>query len=1127
MVALVAVYAAAGFWGVPALLRWQLPKLAADRLERPASIGEVRFNPFTLRLQARDLRLAERDGSPLLAIGAIEADLQWRSLVDRAWTLRNLHIDAPQARLSIARDGRFNLGALVDTLQQHRDPAKDKEKDSALPRVVIAGFALTQGRIEWDDRQVDTHAVVAPVELHFDRLSTLPNDRDAWRLAADIAGGGRVRWAGEASLNPIHARGELVFDAIPLPTLSPYLKPYARAVVASGTLSATLPYEVAYGQGQLTAKLHGAKVAIANLAAGHTAGETRFASLREAQVLDVEADLVRREAVIGTIRLAGGELGLQRDAQGQWDIARLLVERQPPATPSPPTPWKVAVRQVQAEALALRVVDASAHPAVTFTAARIGGHLQLDAAQTAEALAFKMDGGSLLAEQLALAQPGRPPITLERLAVEQAAVDAASHRIEAGRIALEGGHVRVLRDAQGRLDLLAMLPSGTDAKTDAARPDKPKGPPWTARVAQVALSRVTLDVDDQALGVRTQLQDVALRLDGVESDLRKPVRVEGGLRVREGGQLALQGRLVPASRTLDAQVQLRQLAVAAAQPVLARYLRLKLATGTLSAQGRLEASMTEGQPVAVKYSGRAEVANLRLDEVDGKLFARWKLVAADRLVAGTRGLVIPELRVQAPEASLIIENDRSFNAARLLVRDQRKQPAPATPVAATRADPPFPVRIERLRLQDAKLDFVDLSLRPQFGARIESLGGVVTGLSNRAGSRSQVELDGRVGEFGLARVRGALAPFSPLDATDLNVVFRNVDMVPASPYAMKFAGYRIAEGRISLDLRYRVRDKKLEGDNKIVIDRLTLGERVDSPDALKLPLELAIAVLKDDQGRIDLGIPVTGDLSDPQFSYGAVIWKAFTNVLARVVTAPFRALAGIFGGGSGEKLEAIDFDPGSDRLLPPEREKLQHLAQVLSKREQLRLVVPAQFSEAADGAALRQRAVREEIVRRAGLKLAPGEAPGPVDVGDRKVRAAVRALFTERFGEAAWEQAKVAAETSRPRGEASGGAPASSGASAAPANDVPVWRRITNAVQGEPQVADAVGFYRGLVRKLEQEAPLPGDALARLGTQRAQAVAAALAQAGVDASRVSVAAPASVQAEPGKPVPLKLELAAR
>ena len=183
-----------------------------------------------------------------------------------------------------------------------------------------------------------------------------------------------------------------------------------------------------------------------------------------------------------------------------------------------------------------------------------------------------------------------------------------------------------------------------------------------------------------------------------------------------------------------------------------------------------------------------------------------------------------------------------------------------------------------MRFQNAKLDFTDLSLRPQFAAKIYELNGAINGLSSSRQSRSQVELDGRVDEFGLARIRGELNPFAPRNNTDINVVFRNVDMVPASPYTMKFAGYKVAEGKISLDLQYKIRDSKLEGDNKIVIDKLTLGERVDSPDAIKLPLQLAIAILKDSDGRIDLGLPVSGDLSDPQFSYGAIIWKAITNV---------------------------------------------------------------------------------------------------------------------------------------------------------------------------------------------------------------------------------------------------------
>jgi hypothetical protein len=217
--------------------------------------------------------------------------------------------------------------------------------------------------------------------------------------------------------------------------------------------------------------------------------------------------------------------------------------------------------------------------------------------------------------------------------------------------------------------------------------------------------------------------------------------------------------------------------------------------------------------------------------------------------------------------------------------------------------------MRRVRVQNAKLDFTDLSLRPQFAAKIYELNGVVTGLSSKRDARSQIELDGRVDEYGMARVRGQLNPFVLADNTDLNVVFKNVDMVSASPYSMKFAGYKIAEGKISLDLQYKVRNSQLEGNNQVVLDNLTLGERIDSPDALKLPLELALAILKDSNGRIDLGIPVSGNLNDPS-SAMARWWKALGNIMTKIVTSPFRALGSLFGV-SGESWKPSSSTPAA------------------------------------------------------------------------------------------------------------------------------------------------------------------------------------------------------------------------
>jgi hypothetical protein len=413
----------------------------------------------------------------------------------------------------------------------------------------------------------------------------------------------------------------------------------------------------------------------------------------------------------------------------------------------------------------------------------------------------------------------------------------------------------------------------------------------------------------------------------------------------------------------------------------------------------------------------------------------------------------------------------------------------------------------------------DLSLRPQFGAKIYELNGSITGLSSRRDTRSEVTLDGRVDEFGTARVRGQLNPFAASENTDLNVMFKNVDMVSASPYAMKFAGYQIAEGRISLDLQYKVRENALEGNNQIVLDNLTLGERTDSPDALQLPLRLALAILRDNDGRIELGLPVTGRLDDPQFAYGALLWKALGNVLSRTVLAPLRALGNLLGG--GEQVETVQFEPSSAVLQPPEREKLVQVARLLSRRAQLKLSVPAQYSDLADGAALRERALDQVVAARAGIKQTEHEE---LALEQRGVRAALRALYAERFGAADLALQRTTAE------RAAAGPPPVAGTTVKAdmaKTALPLSRRMGNLILGEPQVADSGAFYRALHQGLVQRQVLPADALQRLGTERADAILAALSAAGTSAASASATPPEKVLAEAGKPVSLKLALTAK
>lgn len=1120
-----AAYSAAGFWLVPYIIKDQLPKFAEKELARQASIADVRFNPFTLRLEAEQIAFREAPGdqaAPLLSIGALAVQLEWKSIVRRAWSLAEIRITAPQAHLTITPDGKFNLAEVLATWQR-KHPEKS---EGGMPRLVIGHFALEQGKVEWQDQKAGYADNFTPIAFSLDNISTLPDANGSYTFSADAARGGKLHWRGTASLNPIRGDGELILTDASLPGLAAYLKAYTRATVASGKLSARLPYAFSYADGTLEATLKGAGLALRDLALVRDGKGEPFTAMTTLAVTGADVDLARQSVTVGKISLDGGKVAVRRDSKGEIDVANLMLPGPPvpaaSAAPAKPGKWKVDLKQVALANVDVSAIDETVSPALQLSAKQLQLQLQLGMQQGPAGMATVIDGASFALADLAMQRGTQTPFKLAQLGFTEGKIDLAAHSVHLGAVTASGAQIDLARNRHGEFAIAQKLPVFADSKADAGK-DAPSTP-WTTTVDKVELSKFGARVDDAGTGIKVNVQDARLSLHNASNDMKQELPFELGVGLREGGLLTASGQFVPGTGAVDAQLNLKQLALAPVQPLLAQHLKLKLAGGAVSGSGRLTTGGGAPKAPKLRYVGGVDIAGLVLNETDGKRFASWKSVRADKLTAsvGPDFVDIPELRVVEPNAQLIIENDRSLNAQRLLVKapEPATAPAPATATAtAPAADAGFPVRVRRVRLQNAKLDFADLSLRPQFAAKIYELNGVVTGLSTRRDARSQIELDGRIDEFGLARVRGQLNPFAPTDNTDLNVVFKNVDMVSASPYTMKFAGYKVAEGKISLDLQYKVRNRQLDGTNQIVLDKLTLGERIDSPDALKLPLELALAILKDSDGRIDLGLPVSGDMNDPQFSYGALIWKAVGNVLTKIVTAPFRALGNLLGI-SADKLEAIDFDAGSAVLLPPEREKLKQVAHILAKREQLKLAVPGQYSD-TDGAALRAQAVRRAVAAKAGIKLEAGEEAGPLNLGERKIRGALRELYAERFGKAELDKQKKAAESAVPA------TAAASSASAPAAAKIPVLQRLGKLIEGEPQVADTGAFYSGLREQLEAKQPLPADALSKLGAQRSAAILAALQQDGTPPARVSAGAPEKTDAAPGKLVGVKLGLAAQ
>ncbi len=671
----------------------------------------------------------------------------------------------------------------------------------------------------------------------------------------------------------------------------------------------------------------------------------------------------------------------------------------------------------------------------------------------------------------------------------------------AQKLTMAKGDAHAWLDKKGGLNLLALFDSKPEAPQTATAP----APAAPLRVSLVSaqLDDFSVDFEDrrESPPLAVALNAIHAQISGLDTGSTTPMRVDLQTKLASGGQAQASGTVRADTGASNLTVQLSGIALAPMQPYLSKFANLRLASGTATTAGQLQYAGASQSDSGLTYTGSLSVNEFLLEELESKRhFLSWTSIASDdvKLTLAPNKLDIGELRVGRPSGRLVIAKDQSVNWTDVL-KKRVSDKSPANVKAPTAPGQPddsgevtFPVTIARVRISDGMLDFADLSLRPPFGARMHELKGVVTELGTDADASAKVQLDARVDKFGSAKIRGQVSLLHPEKLTDIGLEFRNLEMTSLSPYVAKFAGYSIASGRLALDLQYKVRDGKLLGQNKIVLKQVELGERVDSPGALDLPLELALAVLKDADGVIDIGLPVSGDLNDPQFDYGAVIGKAVGKLLGDIVTAPFRALAALFGSGAQQKLDAIDFEPGYAVIAPPEREKLVAVAKALKQRPNLKLLVPPTYAVQSDTAVLKSILVRTDILQRMGITLAPGEDPGPVDSANPRVCGAVEQAFVQRYAP------EVLAE---------------------------LKRRALVRTEGAPTEKLPPAFYQGLIDRLIKEEPAPEILLTRLATERAEAIVRELITAGgAPGARISLGEPFNTSEARDNAVTLHLQL---
>jgi hypothetical protein len=564
-------------------------------------------------------------------------------------------------------------------------------------------------------------------------------------------------------------------------------------------------------------------------------------------------------------------------------------------------------------------------------------------------------------------------ITVPALAVTGTTVDLASHRAHVDLISITGIKLLTWLEPDGSLNLIKLTQAPSPARPAPAAPlpapssataspattapaSVDASAPWQFDLRQFEVRDASISAEDRGAhpAVKAVLAPFALQVKGVSQDLSKPVNVTLDTHIDEKGSLAINGEVTPQPAVADLSLKLSGLGLAAIQPYIAQHSSMTLLDGRLGGEAKLHYA-TQKNSHTVQFSGNISVE--KLHTVDNTLhddFINW-----DRLdILGLKysknpdRLDIEQILARKPYARVIIESDESMNVKRVLTVPGAAPPAapPLAPDAKTRgaaksptpaaapAPETMPISVKKIVVESGQANFTDLSVTPNFSTGIQALGGTISGISSKPDARAKVDLHGSVDQYSPVAITGEFNVLGPKLYTDIAMSFRNMELTVFNPYSGKFAGYNISKGKLTTELHYKVDGRKLDAQHHIVIDQLEFGEKTASKDAVSLPVKLAVSLLKDRNGVIDLNLPVTGSLDDPQFRLAPIIWKVFVNILEKAVTAPFALLGSLFGG--GPDIQFFDFQPGVSALDPAASDKARAVAKALVERPQLKIEVP-------------------------------------------------------------------------------------------------------------------------------------------------------------------------------------------
>ena len=1012
---------------LPPFVKSTLLDQLGKALHRPVSVKSVSINPYALSVTLEGVSVLEPDGNaPFVTFDSLYLNLESSSLFRGGLVLGEIRLLNPKLKIVRLQEQRYNFSDLLDEVM-----AKPKSEGPSTP-FSLNNIQISGGVVEFDDRPVDEKHVVSDLNLTLPFVSSMAYAIQSFvepAFSAHINGAPMVI-KGKSKPFDDSLESEVLFDLanLELAKFIDYSPIKLPVKMLSGALDSNLKLVFRQEKKKPATLALSGTVGIKNVRVKDNSG-LPLLSFKQLDLVMASADLLGARFEIERFALDSPEIHARVSRQGDINWLEFFSREMAVVKPkgpgdkdqvvvsasTPPSPLYWALAHAKISDGALRWTDESHGKPFDASIERI-----------------ELDVRNLTSKA---GQPGEFDVSWRVAAGEWLKIDSFS--IKGGQLDLAKREL-VLDDVQakGARSLIRRL---QDGKIDWLKPpalrvvqatQKDAAHPWAVTVAKYSGDDIGLRFEDSSVkpvAIQT-IEGLGFVLENVSTLPGQTVKVSTRFKFNRKGEVEVKGTVNPLPLKTDLALDIKSIELLPLQAYFAEKLNIAVTRGQLTVNGnvqlRQEASNKPGltPSLAGGFTGQATIGDFfAVDKLNSAEFLRWKSFYFGKVEAslGPDALSIGEIALSDFFARVIISPEGKLNLMQIVRKDEsiptelvpsETAVAPADGVSTNggkavaqvevESKPMMPIKIGKITLQGGNIRFSDNFVKPNYTANLRQIGGRVTGLSSEPGSVASLELRGSYDNIAPLNITARINPLSAKPYLDLQADIKGVEMTSFSSYSGKYAGYAIEKGKLSLFVKYKIENNLLEAENRVFVDQLTFGDPVESATATKLPVNLAVSLLKNRNGEIDLNLPISGSLNDPQFSIGGLVVKVIVNLFVKAVTSPFALLGSMFGG--GEEMSNVEFEFGRARITAAAQKRLENLSKAMIDRPAIKLELDGRVDQERDREGLKSaridrlvRSLKREDLTKKGIESGSADS---IEITDQEYPVLLERVYrAEKF----------------------------------------------------------------------------------------------------------------------------------